>query len=94
MKLKGSTILGCAIWVYFIVGVVLYVGFNVAWVKTFDFVFGFVIVIALSVWYVVDRIRYHDPSRPNTSHWGITPYGWIYRRRSHESPPRHNPNRT
>jgi hypothetical protein len=93
MKLKGTTVFGIALWVYFITAITMSVYFHVSWINTFDFLFGAVLLLGLSLWYVVDRIKYHDPSQPRKSRWGITPYGWPYRRRSPECPP-HNPNRS
>jgi hypothetical protein len=76
-------------WLYFIVAIIPYVYLNVAWVNTFDFLFGLFLLIVLSVWYVVNRIRYRDPSRPRTSRWGIGPWEMVYRRGSDECPPQH-----
>jgi hypothetical protein len=90
MKLKGTTLIGSAYSIYFITAVILSVYFNVSWINTFDFLAGFVLLLGLSLWYVVDKIRYSDPSRPRKSRWTITSYGWPYRRYK-ECPP-HNPN--
>jgi hypothetical protein len=87
LRFKASTLLAAAMWLYFIVAIILYVYLNVAWVNTFDFLFGAFFLVILSVWYVIDRIRYRDPSRPRTSRWAIGPYGMICRRGSGECPP-------
>lgn len=89
MKLKDSTLIGAGSWLYFIVAIVLYIYLNVSWVKTFDFLFGVALLFGLSAWYVVDRIKYPDPSQ-RKSRWAITSYGWPYRRDVKECPP-HNP---
>lgn len=81
MKIKTAWLLVCAWWIYFITALVLYIHFKVAWVNTFDALGGAALTFLLSVWYVVDRIRYRG-GRPRTSRWLIGPYGT----------PRRNPN--
>jgi hypothetical protein len=87
LKFERGTLLSCAIWLYFIVGITLY-HLNVAWVNSFDFFFlGVFLPMVLSVCYVVDRIWYRDPPRPKTSRWVIGPYGMAHHRRLKECPP-------
>jgi hypothetical protein len=90
MKLKGSTLVGSAYSIYFITAIILSVYFSVSWINTFDFLFGLVLLLGLSLWYIADRIWHSDSSRPRKSRWMITSYGWPYRR-SENCPP-HNSN--
>ena len=85
MKIKRSWLLPIALWAYFITAYVLYAYFNMAWVNTFDLLLGLVLTLAFSVWYVVDRFKYRDPSKPRKPGWYIDSYG-NFRRRSAKSP--------
>jgi len=82
MKLKVGTLIGIGVWVYFITAIVLSVYFNVSWIDTLDFLLGVVLTFGLAVWFIIDRIKYPDPSQ-RKSRWLITPYGFPYRRPSH-----------
>lgn len=64
MKIKRSWLLPIVLWAYFITAYILYAYSNMAWVNTFDLLLGLVLTLAFSVWYVVDRFRYRDPSKP------------------------------
>jgi hypothetical protein len=90
MKLKVSTLVGSAYSIYFITAIILSVYFSVSWINTFDFLFGLVLLLGLSLWYIVDRIWHSDSPRPRKSRGMITSYGWPYRR-SENCPP-HNSN--
>jgi hypothetical protein len=92
MKLRPTTLFGIALWIYFITAIILSVYFNVSWINTFDFLLGVVVTLGLAAWFVIDRIKYPDPSQ-RKSRWAITRYGFPYRRSSHDCPP-HHPNRT
>jgi hypothetical protein len=76
MKKRGW-ILAIAWWLYILTGVFLYVHFGFTWVNTVDVLLTFALLIAFSVWYVIERIR----SGPGKSCWVI---GWmgVYRRKS------------
>ena len=80
MKIKRNWLLPIALWAYFITAYVLYAYFNMAWVNTFDLLLGLVLTLAFSVWYVIDRFKYRDPSKPRKPGWYIDSYGNFRRR--------------
>lgn len=82
MKITRSWLLPIALWAYFITAYVLYAYFNIAWVNTFDLLLGLVLTLAFSVWYVIDRFKYRDPSKPRKPGWYIDSYGNFRRRRA------------
>lgn len=90
-KFQRGWLWAVATWAYLIAAIILYVYFDVAWVNTFDVLFGTAALIVLSIWYVTDRIRYSDPSRRRTSSWAIGPYGMVYRRHPKQCPPENEP---
>lgn len=75
MKIKRSWLLAIALWAYFIIAYVLYAYFNMTWVNTFDLLLGVFLTLAFSVWYVIDRFRHRDPSKPRKPGWYIDSYG-------------------
>lgn len=83
MKVKASWLFAIAVWAYCIIGFIL-VYMKVAWINTFDFLLGVVVLLGLSIWYVIEMFRYRDPSRLRKSGWTIGPRGIVHRRR--ESP--------
>ncbi len=80
MKIKPGWWIACAWWIYFITAMFLYGYLKVSWVNTLDLLLGFAALLVLSVWYIVDRIRYRDPSRPRKCGWVIGSYGDFRRR--------------
>lgn len=82
MKIKRSWLLPIVLWAYFITAYILYAYSNMAWVNTFDLLLGLVLTLAFSVWYVVDRFRYRDPSKPKQQGWYVDSYGNLRRRRA------------
>lgn len=82
MKIKRSWLLPIALWAYFITAYILYAYFHVAWVNTFDLLLGLVLILAFSIWYVIDRFRYRDPSQPRKPGLAISSYGMPYRRKA------------
>ena len=92
MKVTRSWLIAVVGWAYFLTAIFLYVYLNVSWVNTFDVLLGFAAALVLSVWYVADRIRYRDSSRPRgKSGWVIGPYGVFRRRQDAEFRPRNLP---
>jgi hypothetical protein len=76
MKQKLGWILAIAWWL-FLTGLYVHCAFN--WVNTMDVLLTFALLIAFSVWYVIERFR----SGPGKSRWVI---GWmgVYRRKSQQ----------
>lgn len=70
MKAKPDWLIASAWWAYLITAVILYGYLHVAWANTLDLLLGFSVLVAFSVWYVIHRFRYRDPSRPA---------GWLVR---------------
>jgi hypothetical protein len=75
-------LIACAWWLYFLAGMYLYGVLRVAWVNTFDLLFGFAVLLVTSIWYVTDRLR-HSKGQAGKGDWVIGPWG-IHRRRDSE----------
>lgn len=89
MKISRTWLITAVFWLYFLVGLFLYVVLHVAWVNTFDLLFGFVVLLAASVWYITDRLRQSKAQTPRKSNWVIGPWG-IYRRNAFKKYQSHN----
>jgi hypothetical protein len=79
MKITRTWLISGAVWLYLLVGLFLYAVLRVEWVKTFDFLFGFVILLAASIWYVMDRLLHGKGQTPRNSNWVIDPWGIHHR---------------
>jgi hypothetical protein len=82
MKVKRKWLIVCACWLYFLAAIFLY-NRGVAWVNTFELLLELAVLLAISVWYVVDRLQYRHGKAPRTGNWVVGPSG-IYRRRDDE----------
>lgn len=77
---KLAWIVTIAWWLYFLTAIFLYIHYGFKWVNTADVLFGFALLIAFSVWFVIDKFR----SEPGKSRWVFGWNGQLYRRKSHE----------
>ncbi len=73
-------ILAIGWWVYFLTAIFLYVHLGFKWVNTLDVFLSLVLLIAFSVWYVVERFR----PGVRKSRWTFGWNGRLYRRKSQD----------
>jgi hypothetical protein len=78
-KLGLGWIIAIAWWLYFLTAIFLYIHGS-KWVNTVDVLWSSALLIAFSVWYVIDKFR----SGPGKSRWAFGERGVLYRRKSHE----------
>jgi hypothetical protein len=74
-------VLAIAWWLYFVMGLFLYVHLGFHWVNSVDVLLTFGLLIAFSIWSVVEKFR----SEPGKSRWVFGWNGQLYRRRSRDS---------
>jgi hypothetical protein len=74
---KLGWILAIVLWLYFPTALFLYIHFGFKWVNIVDVFLNFALLIAFSVWYVIERFR----SRPEKSRWVLGWNGGLYRRK-------------
>jgi membrane protease YdiL (CAAX protease family) len=77
---KLGWIVAIAWWLYFLTAVFLYIHFGFKWVNTVDVLLTSALLIAFSVWYVIEKFW----SGPGKSRWVLGWNGGLYRRKSHE----------
>lgn len=77
---KLGWILSIAWWLYFITASFLYVRFRFEWVNTVNVLLTFAVLVAFSVWYVIQNFR----SDPGKSRWALGRNGGLYRIKSQE----------
>lgn len=80
VKIQKGWLIFSACWVCFFASVLLYIRFRLAWMSAFELILEFAVLLAMSAWYVTDRIRYRDGKNQKKSTWVIGPWG-IRRRR-------------
>lgn len=74
---KLGWVLVIAWWLYFVAGLVLYLHFGFKWVNTVDVLLTFTLLVAFSVWYVVQKFQ----SGSAKSRWVLGWNGALYRRK-------------
>lgn len=77
---KLGWIVAIAWWLDFLTAVFLYVHIGFKWVNTIDVLVSFALLIAFSVWFVIQRLR----SGGEESRWVLGWNGALHRRKSHE----------
>ena len=78
MKVQRKWLIVSAFWLYFLTTVFLY-NRGAAWVNTFELYLEFAVTLALSLWYVVDRLQHRNAQGRRKGNWAVGPWG-VYRR--------------
>lgn len=80
LKKKLGWVVAIAWWLYFLTALFLYVHFGFKWANTVDVFLSVALLVAFSMWYVIERVR----SGREKSRWVLGWNGELYRRKSQE----------